>query len=1144
MTNFIPEKFVNISAERIQSLIEENRLLKEEIRVSREAADITGKLVVKQFEETEKFLHRFQESEKKYRLLINSLPNIVGKGYVDGSIDLFDDKIESLTGFSKEDFLTRKIKWTDIIVKEDIGNIKRIFSLALKTDRLYVREYRIRSKSGEIVWIQEGSQILCDENGEIEFITGSLLNITKRKLAEEALQKAHHELEMRVGERTAELAQANKELKTEINERRHAEEALRKSEEKYRGIFENAAGGIYQSTPGGQILTANSAFVKIMGYESEEDLTDSVTDLRIQFYADPQARHELQKLFREHEVVKDFETRFYQKDGSLIDVSLSARMVRDENRNLIYYEGFLEDITERKHLEELKTAKDAAEASARAKSRFLANMSHEIRTPLNAIIGLTDLSLGSDDHKTFSQIDCLAKIKLSSHTLLGIINDILDFSKIEAGKLDIESADFHLYDVMDNLSDLFSNIASEKGIEIIFSVADDVPKSLVGDPLRLGQVLTNLTNNAVKFTEEGEVTVKVDMVSSPHPGTAEQTKDNVRLRFTVRDTGIGIPSQYMPRLFTSFSQADDSTGRKYGGTGLGLAICKHLVEMMKGNIQVKSVKGKGTTFCFTAVFGLQSQGKYRKPLIPDDLYGTRVLVVDDNETSREIFTEILKSFSFEATSVDSGKAALEELRRAESEEPYSIVLMDWMMPEMDGITALKRIRTLSGSSQIPVIMMTAFGRKEVMQQAEAAGVNGFLIKPVKQSLLFDTIVNAFSRRTAEAGEQTPGLISETKPEIYFTGARVLLTEDNAINRQVATEILERAGIIVKTAKNGEEAVQRVIRDEYDAVIMDVQMPKMDGYEATQAIRLWENCHSSSFICDPSFPIDKTAIPIIAMTAHAMKGDRERCIAAGMNDYVSKPIDVDQLFSVLGKWLKMETRNLKQETRNLKLETRNSDFRFSSSLPGIDVESALERLGGNEDMFRELLLEFGRDYEDAADKIRDMLARGDTEAICRLAHTLKGVAGNFSAKGLYAAAIELNTAALRGNFEDIGSLLNYFEDALGQVVSSALSLKYEDEEGLSHVHGTSDPEGVQNWLLASPEEASLLLIRLAELLRKNDLDAEEHLISVKACFSDFGFRDPIKKLEDHINRLDFDAALKTLNRIAQSLDISLEGDRNE
>ncbi|MDM8526251.1 PAS domain S-box protein [Desulfococcaceae bacterium HSG8] len=1263
MENLIPE--IRISTNQLQSLIEKNRMLKKDIRVSRQTDEITSDLIVKQFEETEKILHRFQtassqwktvlnsasqisiiatdtegiitvfntgaenligysaeeiikkqtpeifhsaselifhgkklsrrlgqkvegidvfhqyavtepsrqrewtyirkdgtrfpvnlsinplkapngtlngflciatdisekkrseealrESEKKYRLLINNIPNVVFRGYPDGTLDIIDDKIETLTGYSKEAFLSGRVGWSDLIIEKDLKPAIAIFKKALENDnKSYVREYRIRSESGKVVWVEEVGQIICNESGKIEFITGSALDITKRKLTQEALRKTHEELEMRVEKRTTELGKANEELQAEIRERRQAEHALRESEKKYRSIFENAAGGIYQSSPEGRILTANPAFVKIMGYESEEELKKSITNLKEQFYVKQASRDELQKLFKVCGSVRDFETRFYRKDGSIIEVSLNAHEVRNEEGDILYYEGVLEDITQRKRLEELKTAKELAEASAQAKNDFLAKVSHEIRTPMNAVIGLTDLSLRKE--LSGRQRDYLEKIRHSSHALLRIINDILDFSKIEAGKLSLESIDFQLHSVLDNVSDMFCNRTTEKGIELVTSVADDVPCALIGDSLRLGQVLTNLTNNAVKFTDEGEIFIGVERVSREH-------ETPVKLRFAVRDTGIGINREYLPRLFDSFCQADGSTTRKYGGTGLGLAICKRLVEMMSGEIWAES-RRSGSVFYFTAEFGIQPEEKEQKQVIPEGIRGTRILVADDNRTVRGIFARVLESFGFEVTSVSSGKATLETLESA-GKNLYDLILMDWMMPGIDGIAALKKIRAYQPWSQIPVIMMTGFGREEVTRQAELAGANGFLIKPVKQSLLFDAIMNVLGQgedngqKITGRGQQAVGS-QQRMTDISLAGTRILLVEDNAINRLVATEILEEAGIIPDTAKSGREAVSAVMDFAYDAVLMDVQMPEIDGYEATKMIRDLEESEIQEPGQDTGSVVHSSRLPIIAMTAHAMKGDREKCLRAGMDDYVSKPIDTQLLFSVLTRWVSTETRNIRHKPRN-----KGPEIRLPDTLPGINLETAIERLGGNKNLLGKLLAEFRRDYADTADKIKEALGKGDTEFIRQLAHTIKGVAGNFSAKSLYTSSLAMEMAARRKNTDDISSLTGFFEDALEQILKSAQAVENASEPFENQL---SD-EGQQD-IPADISEVTPMIIELFQLLEKNDLEAEECMESIKSYFTGSVLSRDIGELEDHINRLDFAGARKKLDSIASVLNVSL------
>ena len=649
----------------------------------------------------------------------------------------------------------------------------------------------------------------------------------------------------------------------DITERKAAAEALVAERERLQNILDRAPISITFTTKG-KIRFANPLFIETFGARPG--------DTTPQLYVNAEDRDLLLARLQRDGVVLNGEVKAYDRHKRVRDMLITYLPIHFDGEDGIL--AWVLDITERKAAEDsLRQAMEVAKAAGQAKADFLANMSHEIRTPMNAIIGMSHLALKTDLNPR--QRDYVKKIQQSGQHLLGIINDILDFSKIEAGKLAVEASELHLDKVLENVGNLISDKAAAKGLELSFLVAPDVPRDLIGDPLRLGQVLVNYGNNAVKFTESGEIIVSVELI--------EDFGSEVMLRFKVKDTGIGLTEEQMGRLFQSFQQADSSTTRKFGGTGLGLAISRKLSELMGGEVGVESIPGKGSTFWFTARMG---KGKPRRPLLPSpDLRGRRMLVVDDNENARTVMVEMLSAMSFQVDAVGSGKEAIAAIREAILSTPYEVVFMDWQMANMDGLETIDRIKEIRLPFLPHFIMVTAYGREEVMKGTEALDVGEVLIKPVNPSVLFDSIMRVFSVDAPDDGAEEVAAPSHDLSALH--GALILLVEDNELNQQVASELLSDAGFIVDIAENGQIAVEKVLTMSYDIILMDMQMPVMDGVAATTEIRR----------------LGFADLPIVAMTANAMQVDRDLCSAAGMNDYLSKPIDCDSLFAALLKWVR-------------------------------------------------------------------------------------------------------------------------------------------------------------------------------------------------------------------------------------------------
>ena len=890
----------------------------------------------------------------------------------------------------------------------------------------------------KIKWIHEQAELVFDNDGKLKDVLGTAQDITEQKQIELAMQA---------------------------------------SEARFRSIFERASIGIAFADEMGNLLQVNQCFLDLIKFtwDELEGVNFSTFTHKEDLVLETSFFHEI---FENKIDYYRIEKRYITKKDEIIWVDVNVTVIRNEQNQPINFVGLVIDVTERKNVEaQLVEAKHTAENANQAKSEFLANMSHEIRTPMNAVLGLTQLVLETE--LNYRQRDFLTKVYSSSKALLSILNDILDYSKIEAGRLDIENVSCHLETILMNVADLFSAKLSEKSLELFFEIAPETPYTILSDPLRINQILNNLVSNAIKFTAQGEIKIKVKPL---------KTQGNMQtLQFCVRDTGIGLSQGQIELLFQPFVQADNSISRKYGGTGLGLAICYRLVNLMNGKMRVSSVQGEGSTFSFSIDVELLKEAQ--NPLIElQKLKGQRVLVVDDQLTSVTILQNLLEAWGMKVEIALSGQEALDKINQAECQQDcFDAVLLDWHMPDIDGLDVAKHLREhpCCGHSLV-IIMVTAYDKQELFIKSAELNITNVLTKPIIPSNVFNALldnpnhpVHLYKSRSIEDDEKV------------LLGMRVLLVEDHKINQQVATEFLSSRGANVMIANHGAEAITHFKNAEFDAILMDLHMPEMDGLEATRRIRALPKGDE---------------VPIIAMTAAVMDADKNNCLEAGMVDFIAKPVQVEQLIQVLCHWVKKEDFGIEINT--------DAEQREHSAL---DISAALKRLNGNYALLSRLLSDFVSEHTQTIEQLCHYLANQEFETAKKLLHSIKGVSANLGASSLSDSASQLEKQ-IKDEVEL--TALPLFSTAMQQTLATIEEFKLSSKSVKNSDSGSS----------LSNQELLPLLEALRPYLENNDLLPESLLEPLR----DVKYQEPIKtqlnKLWNQLDAFDYNGALTTLEQI--------------
>ncbi len=942
-----------------------------------------------------KFEEVLRESEKKFRSIFENTQDIYYQTDMNGTISEISPSIKKYTSFERTELIGKPFS---LVYYESLDR-DNFFRTITEKGKVVDYELHLKAKDNGVIISSTNSHVLFDSMGKPLSIEGSLRDITDRK---------------------------------------RMEEVLRQSEGRYRTILEEMDDVYFEVDLAGNYTFVNNANFRILGYSEKE-----IIGTNFRLYMDNESseiiNNSFRNIYRTGNPERDIVYKAIDKSGKIQFAEITGFPMKNQKGEIIGFRGIVRDISERKRsemqllemnrilAEETARANEMAQQSklaSTAKSDFLANMSHEIRTPMNGVIGMTGLLL--DTKLTGEQRRYAETVRASGESLLSLINDILDFSKIEAGKLDMEIIDFNLENLLEDFAAIMALRAHDKGLEFLYCTDRQVPLLLRGDPSRLRQILINLAGNAIKFTHQGEVAIRVtladgesgdDTAFSRHPSDLSLPQP-VLLRFSVSDTGIGIPVSKLGMIFDKFTQADASTTRKYGGTGLGLAISKQLVQMMGGDIGVLSEEGRGSEFWFTARLGKQDKMANIAACPPADFYNVKVLIVDDNATNREILTTRLTAWGMRPAEAKDAPAALLYLEQAQADgAPFRIAIIDMQMPGMDGEALGRAIRADLGLTDLRMIMLTSLGSRGDSRRLQDIGFSAYLNKPSRHQDLF----NVFSMLLTDNNSCTPQpktIITRHSARDLLSAlkkrrARVLLAEDNITNQEVALGILNKLGICADAVANGAEAVKMLETIPYDLVLMDVQMPVMDGLEATRTIRNWKLATGKKY--------QVSTIPIIAMTAHTMLGDREKCMDAGMSDYLSKPVDPQELAAALGKWLPPEEENDKLQLNNDKdtgkepaNEKRKIDNRKKSRNSVWDTAGMLKRMMNDETLASNILAGFLDDIPRQINSLKEFLKSGDIQGSERQAHTIKGASANIGGERLRALAFEIEKSAKSGD----------------------------------------------------------------------------------------------------------------------------------